>query len=286
MTAKKIMNELKRLDHLPENIMGKLIVFDGNKCATLKEYFNSISEQLSFPTKQNNWDSYLDWMRDLSWIEENDITVLIINFQFFLSDENDRESVIETWMSDFSEVIFPFWRTDAKSVFNNESFIKTIHVYLVDTYSFSLDFISTENLLSDISYNSVFGRKTPYSISAPVLKYSGSHFCIAAYILFYSRKDLIDQKMRYPSLYVLADLKSGKIIDRITNTNVKSGMFSIAFTKRNMSYWESTYLLFDLIRNEIIRTGIFRKDMYSEYLRRNQETTPTEFWDFFLELSG
>lgn len=58
-------------DNTPDLPPSHLAIIDGKATRTSSDFLRCIGEQLKFPDSQNcNWDAYLDWMRDLSWLKE------------------------------------------------------------------------------------------------------------------------------------------------------------------------------------------------------------------------
>lgn len=103
-----------------------MVKIDGKQCASLTDYLQKISEYLQFPIKAKGLDGYNDWMRDLSWIKEKQIVILIINYHDFLrEDVVSKEAIIE----DFNQLILPWWESEATHfVIDGES--KEIIVYI------------------------------------------------------------------------------------------------------------------------------------------------------------
>jgi hypothetical protein len=124
------MNDIKFCKHDEYVAQGYVTVIDGSKCKNSSEFLQAIWTKLKFPGICNNkWDAYLDWIRDLEWIYANDITIVINNYNDFLSDEPEYK---EYFVSDFKEIIFPYWENDAKSVLGSENGIKNITVICAD----------------------------------------------------------------------------------------------------------------------------------------------------------
>ncbi|OCG73647.1 hypothetical protein A9G42_11415 [Gilliamella sp. Nev6-6] len=84
---------------------------DGSLISTISDYMNAIIVAFQFPSgifsNTTSIDAYNDWMRDLTWIDQYDGYILVIeNFTKMLScypKEKDRI------LSEFDETIFPFW---------------------------------------------------------------------------------------------------------------------------------------------------------------------------------
>ena len=78
----------------------------GKECFFLEEYFNSVSEAFKFPTIAKGFSGYHDWIRDLSWIEEKEIILIIHDFSLFLGSDSTLKDII---VDDFKQIILPWW---------------------------------------------------------------------------------------------------------------------------------------------------------------------------------
>jgi hypothetical protein len=82
-----------------------------------------------FPTPCfDSYDRYLDWMRDLEWLNRDEFVLIINYFSVFLKDDPELRNQI---ISDFVEVILPFCQDEIKKVVV-EGKAKPFVVYLVD----------------------------------------------------------------------------------------------------------------------------------------------------------
>ena len=116
-------------DNTPDLPPSHLVIIDGKATRTSSDFLRCIGEQLKFPDSQNcNWDAYLDWMRDLSWLNAKSISVVILNFDSFLSKAPDN---LKYFIPDLEKVVFPFWQNDAESVFESQDAVKDITVYCI-----------------------------------------------------------------------------------------------------------------------------------------------------------
>ena len=98
----------------PEHPKGRVVIIDGANNTNSKQFLNSMWEQLDMPYPQwQNWDGYLDWMRDLSWINEKEINIIITNFSLLLKDEIEKKEWV---VSDFKNIIFPYFSQEEKEI--------------------------------------------------------------------------------------------------------------------------------------------------------------------------
>lgn len=109
-----------------------IVKLDGSKIHTLNDYMNAIIAAFKFPDGMfkniNSFDSYNDWMRDLSWIGQYDGYILIINQldKMMKNDLGSKQIILE----EFDETILPFWEEEVLHVVV-EGKVKGFNVYLI-----------------------------------------------------------------------------------------------------------------------------------------------------------
>jgi hypothetical protein len=85
---------------------------DGSCINNREDYFRSINTILCFPTPVNRlFDAYLDWMRDLDWLNAEGYLLIITNFSEFLKNDPALKAEI---IDDFSKIIFPWWEEEVE----------------------------------------------------------------------------------------------------------------------------------------------------------------------------
>ena len=121
------INELKRSIMKNNNI--RLVEISGNTISSWEEYAAELERQLKFPTSCiRSVDIYLDWIQDLSWIDENELIIIIYDFDRFIESNPSLKNEI---ISDFEEVILPFWESEVeKCVVGGKA--KSFNVYLAN----------------------------------------------------------------------------------------------------------------------------------------------------------
>lgn len=267
-----------------------IVLFDGKKNKNIKTFLENIWLQLKFPEEPNhNWDAYLDWMRDLSWIKEKNILIIIENFKHFLSDEPTNKTY---FLSDFSSVIFPFWEDSAIEVFGNEKMIKNItFVCLNGEAKINME-NTTEKINVNITTNILNNQKTPHANSVPVLRMENDKLYLATFTFFYNADELRSGMVRRPSLWALFDIETGNLIEKYyTPENDFSNyeydkLYNISFNKKlHNDYYHSLNFLLDIIRQEYILNKTINEKLYNQYLEKILDTTPEEYQIFYKDLS-
>lgn len=271
---------------------GWLCVLDGSKIPTRNEYLKIIGQKLLFPGEYDqhpNWDAYLDWMRDLSWIAQRTITIVLENNALFLcNDSLAREQILK----DFSEVIIPFWVYDASKVFSlcerdNSTFIisnnaiKTVNVILLEGPVSDFGIISTAKTLSNINYETFMSRKIPHAWSAPTLAIQDNRLCIG---MFCTRLDgyLIKQGMCYsPHVFIYADIVNGNIVKTIRKESNK-----IVMADNNRISSSTLLHTFDIARTEYKQNGFLDQSSIKQIQSEALNCTREHYKPFMYELMG
>lgn len=134
-----------------------VVIIDGEKAQDTKSFFKEIYKELSFPYPQYaNWDAYNDWMRDLSWIKEKHIIIIISSWEDFLKN-GEKENFIDN----LHEAIFPFWDKEC-FLLGDDIYVKELDVY----YSFlsKRKLCETNNALKQRFIASTTKRHIEYDI--------------------------------------------------------------------------------------------------------------------------
>ena len=121
-----IINSIKE----NENIF--IAEINGLNIKTSSEYLEIIRKVFNFPKPLENYklnyDGYLDWIRDLSWIDTQEFVLIIRNFSLFLKDDLTTKNEI---IDDFKEIILPWWETEVEQcVVGGKA--KPFNIYLID----------------------------------------------------------------------------------------------------------------------------------------------------------
>lgn len=287
------MNGIIHCNKIPDSPLGHLVVIDGKSTMTESDFLYCVGEQLDFPDEQKfNWNAYLDWMRDLSWIDGKQISIIIANFESFLCKDQNK---LKYFMSDFEEIIFPFWRNDAEKVFESQNAVKDIMVYCLHNELLPNELVATKTAVNGIKREALGGKKTPHSTSLPVLRQCDGKLYFAVFVFFYNKEQMQSAMVRRPTMWVISDLRTGEIVQRYTcpdsefsNSDYQK-FYSISdkgLAPVSKFYWDSAYALMDLIRHEYVSYGTLNKQLYKEYLKRIVCSTPAEYRVFYEDLSN
>lgn len=104
------------------------VIINGKQVRTLPEYLKVMSEEFSFPIPSKGVDGYMDWIRDLMWIEQENIVLFIEDLPHFLEDDpSEKAEMIEL----FRDSILPWWDGEVE-LYVVEGEKRSFLVYLVD----------------------------------------------------------------------------------------------------------------------------------------------------------
>jgi hypothetical protein len=106
-----------------------VIEIDGTGIHSWEDYIYLVEEKMKFPTTCiDSIDRYLDWIRDLSWLDKSSYTVIINDSTQFLTEDLRIRNII---LTSFEDTVLPWWQSEVeKCVVEGKA--KPFNVYLVD----------------------------------------------------------------------------------------------------------------------------------------------------------
>lgn len=109
------VREIKRAESSAGAAIDSFVVcIDGRQIGNYHDFINVMQREFHFPRDCcGSIDRYLDWMRDLSWITENEIIIRIeYALAFMRSNPQEKQLILD----DINDIIMPFWEQDAANV--------------------------------------------------------------------------------------------------------------------------------------------------------------------------
>lgn len=89
------------------------VIISGKDMTTKKEFLEKMEQKFLFPESCfGSLDAFMDYIRDLSWLNSEKITLIITNKDYFLNVDNGLRKII---LDCFVEEILPYWETDVVS---------------------------------------------------------------------------------------------------------------------------------------------------------------------------
>lgn len=147
---------------------------------------------------------------------------------------------------------------------------------------------------SYIQKNIFNGAKTPHSTSYPVLYSESYKFYLAVFVFFYSREDIEAGAVERPTMWAIADIETGEIIEeRLTkDKDFSDASYDIKYNVRadgvydtSKKYYDEAFAILDSCRSKIINTGKFYPGEYKFYLDRIIANIPKAYQRFYQDLS-
>ena len=138
------------------------------------------------------------------------------------------------------------------------------------------------------------GVKIPHSVSYPVITKENEKFYLAVFVFFYSREDIEAGAIERPSMWAIADIETGEIIEeRQTKDNdfsdasyeVKYSVRADAQYDTSKQYYDEAFAILDSCRSKIINTGKLYPGEYKYYLDKIVANIPKEYQRFYYDLS-
>ena len=121
--SKKIKDKFK----VNRNIY--IAIIDGEKIQSWNSFLDNMIEKFKLPIKgHRNVNVYLDWMRDLEWLDSEGYILFIENCADFMKEDLEMKGNI---VDDFKNYILPFWDSEVEQVVTGGK-TKIFNVYLVD----------------------------------------------------------------------------------------------------------------------------------------------------------
>lgn len=145
-----------------------------------------------------------------------------------------------------------------------------------------------------ICNNILSGKKVPHSTSQPVIYKEGEKFYLAVFVFFYSRDDIETGEVSRPTMWAIADIETGEIIEeRQTSSNefsdasyeVKYNIRSDKKYDTSKEYYNNAFSILDSCRKRVIENGDLDRDEYSKYLQLIVANIPEEYQRFYYNLS-
>ncbi len=139
------------------------------------------------------------------------------------------------------------------------------------------------------------GRKVPHGVSNPVLRRTEDGVCLAFFVYVYTKSHLDSLRMPRPSLWILADVRTGKILRRIPcgeedfSSQPADKLYSVAYPERpaaGAGEFERLFRNLDAIRAQLCETGELDGTAYAEYLSEMLCLVPPGYRVFYKELSS
>jgi len=138
------------------------------------------------------------------------------------------------------------------------------------------------------------GAKTPHSTSQPVLYKEEGTWYLAVFIFFYTKEDIANGAVNRPTMWAIADIETGEIIEerQTKNKDFSDASYDMKYNVRaagkydtSRKYYDEAFAILDSVRSKIIHDKKFYKGEYQYYLDKILANIPKEYQRFYTDLS-
>jgi len=121
--------ESKTLINIENEANTFIAEIDGALIQTLSMYLTEVWNAFHFPkTGYVNYNAYLDWIRDLRWLESDAYVLVIHNYHELISDSPKEREVV---LASLENIVLPWWNGEVeRCVVGGKA--KPFNVYLVE----------------------------------------------------------------------------------------------------------------------------------------------------------
>ena len=143
--------------------------------------------------------------------------------------------------------------------------------------------------------NDIFdGDKIPHSTSYPVLFEEGGKYYLAVFVFFFTREDIEAGAVDRPTLWAIADIETGELIEERDSKKVdfSDASYDVKYNVRadgqydtSKKYYDDAFAILDSVRSKLITTGKLYRAEYQFYLDKIIANIPKEYQRFYRDLS-
>lgn len=154
--------------------------------------------------------------------------------------------------------------------------------------------ISSHNINSYIQKNIADGAKTPHSTSYPVLYKENGKYYLAVFTFFFSREDIEAGVVERPTMWAIADIETGEIIEERFSKDLdfSDASYDVKYSIRmdgpcdtSREYYDEAFALLDKCR-ECVLANEPCKRKYEYYLQMITANVPEDYRRFYYDLSS
>lgn len=156
--------------------------------------------------------------------------------------------------------------------------------------------LTTEEIDRNIKTKILDGRKTPHSVSQPVLhKGDDGRFYLAVFVFFYGREDIQKGMISRPTLWALANIDDGEIVHKYETSekDFSDASYDAKYDVHahgrkydtSRKYYSDAFAILDSVREGMLSEHKLHMAEYREYLDRILANIPDDYKRFYTDLS-
>lgn len=128
------VNTIHKINKIADNrlLRGRdlTVVIDGVSANNADDFLKQIRYKLTFPKSDHvNWEEYVQYMHDLSYVTSHRINFIVTDWDCFLS--NEPKDVKKRFLSDYNNDILKFWDNE-RNINKASQTRKELTVYITD----------------------------------------------------------------------------------------------------------------------------------------------------------
>lgn len=151
-----------------------------------------------------------------------------------------------------------------------------------------------KNITINLSKCIINGIKIPHSTSQPVIYQENGKYFLAVFVFFYTREDIEAGAVDRPTLWAIADIETGEIIEERDSKKIdfSDASYDAKYNVRadrqydtSKKYYDEAFAILDSVRSKLISTGKLYRAEYQYYLDKIIANIPKEYQRFYKDLS-
>lgn len=151
-----------------------------------------------------------------------------------------------------------------------------------------------KNITINLSKHILNGIKIPHSTSQPVIYQESGKYYLAVFVFFYTREDIEVGAVDRPTLWAIADIETGEIIEERDSKKIdfSDASYDVKYNVRadgqydtSKKYYDEAFVILDSVRSKLISTGKLYRAEYQYYLDKIIANIPKEYQRFYRDLS-
>lgn len=146
----------------------------------------------------------------------------------------------------------------------------------------------------ELQKNIFSGTKIPHSTSYPVIFKEGSKYYLSVFVFFFSKEDIEAGAVDRPTLWAVADIETGEIIEERDSKKIdfSDASYDVKYNVRadgqydtSKKYYDEAFTILDSVRSKLISTGKLYRAEYQYYIDKIIANIPKEYQRFYRDLS-
>lgn len=122
----------------------------------------------------------------------------------------------------------------------------------------------------------------------------GSKYYLSVFVFFFSKEDIEAGAVDCPTLWAIADIETGEIIEERDSKkidffdasyDVKYNVHDDGQYDTSKKYYDEAFVILDSVRSKLISTGKLYRGEYQYYLDKIIANIPKEYQRFYRDLS-